>query len=81
MGLTLDRVSYMGNDINDIECLEVVGLPVCVADSYPEVIAVSKLITGKNGGCGAVREFCDFVASIMMGKTRSVKKAPEFIEG
>jgi YrbI family 3-deoxy-D-manno-octulosonate 8-phosphate phosphatase len=77
LGLELDNVAYMGNDINDIECLEIVGLPVCVADSYPEVIAVSKLITRKDGGHGAVREFCDFVAGVKEGKIGSIEVMPD----
>ena len=30
-------VAFVGNDINDIPAFEVVGLPICVADAYPEV--------------------------------------------
>jgi 3-deoxy-D-manno-octulosonate 8-phosphate phosphatase (KDO 8-P phosphatase) len=51
----------MGNDINDIECMQIVGLPVCVADAYPEAKAFAKWITTSNGGYGAVREFCDLI--------------------
>ena len=61
-GIPLGNIAYMGNDINDLECLELAGFPVCVADAYPEVIAVSSHVTQAKGGHGAVREFCDFVA-------------------
>jgi len=37
LGISLERVAYVGNDINDIECLKIVGLPVCVADAWPAV--------------------------------------------
>ena len=63
LGLGLQQVAYIGNDINDIPCLEIVGLPVCVADAYPEAKRLAKIVTSKNGGDGAVREFCDIVAS------------------
>lgn len=66
--IPLQHVAYLGNDINDLECLEIVGLPACVADAYPEVIAVSKFITVKKGGKGAVREFCDYIASLRKGE-------------
>lgn len=59
--IPLSEISYMGNDLNDIECLEIVGLPVCVADAYPEVKVYAKWITDTKGGYGAVREFCDLV--------------------
>ncbi len=42
MTVDLKNVSYMGNDINDLECLKIVGLPVCVADAYPEVKKASR---------------------------------------
>ena len=64
LGISPERVAYVGNDINDIECLEIVGLPVCVADAWPSVKAISKIITKAKGGYGAVREFCDFIVDI-----------------
>jgi 3-deoxy-D-manno-octulosonate 8-phosphate phosphatase (KDO 8-P phosphatase) len=60
-GLKWRQVSYLGNDINDSPCLELVGLPACVADAYPAVKQQSIYITEKRGGEGAVREFCDFI--------------------
>lgn len=68
LGIPLSDVAYMGNDINDLECLKIVGFPVCVADSYPEVLAVASYVTKAGGGHGAVREFCDFVADVKTGK-------------
>lgn len=61
LGISLKSVAYMGNDINDIECLRIVGLPVCVADGYPEVKKASLYITKAYGGKGAIRELCDLV--------------------
>lgn len=61
LGIPLAQVAYVGNDINDIECLELVGLPVCVADAYPEVKDISLMITSTPGGHGAVRECCDYI--------------------
>lgn len=69
-GIPMERVAYVGNDINDLECLGMVGLPVCVADAYPEVKKVSLLMTKAGGGHGAVREFCDFVALVRKGEKR-----------
>jgi len=59
--IPLSEISFMGNDINDIECMEIVGFPACVADAYPEVKNCAKWITKAKGGFGAVREFCDFI--------------------
>jgi len=65
--ILLSEIAYMGNDINDLECLRIVGLPVCVSDSYPEVISASLYVTKTKGGYGAVREFCDFIANAKTG--------------
>lgn len=68
LGISLNEVAYMGNDINDLECLKIVSLPVCVSDSYPDILAVSLYVTEAKGGYGAVREFCDFVADVKTEK-------------
>jgi len=60
-GIDLAQTAYLGNDVNDLECLRLVGLPACVADAYPEVKAVSRHCTRAPGGFGAVREFCDLL--------------------
>lgn len=57
----MDTVAYVGNDINDIECLKIVGLPIAVADSFSEVLNLAKYITTAKGGYGAVREVCELL--------------------
>lgn len=59
--LSYDEVAYMGDDLPDICILEKVGLSACPADSVEEVIAVSKFVSTKCGGKGAIREFADFI--------------------
>lgn len=63
MNITFDMVSYTGNDINDIGCLKLVSVPIAVQDSSPEIFNFAKYITAKPGGCGAVREVCDWIIS------------------
>jgi YrbI family 3-deoxy-D-manno-octulosonate 8-phosphate phosphatase len=61
-----DRVCYVGNDINDLECLQYVGLPIIVADAHPEIKKnIDFYITTQNGGNGAVREICDLFLHII----------------
>ncbi len=52
---------FVGNDINDIPAFKSVGLPVAVADAYPEIDQYVLYRTQKPGGMGAVREVCDLV--------------------
>ena len=58
-GLDPTTVAYVGNDINDLDCLLHVGVPICVADAYPAVQQAARFITSRSGGHGAVREVCD----------------------
>ncbi len=55
------QVIYLGNDINDLGCFDLVGYPVAVSDSHPKVRAAACHILSNNGGAGAVRELCDAV--------------------
>jgi 3-deoxy-D-manno-octulosonate 8-phosphate phosphatase KdsC-like HAD superfamily phosphatase len=58
-GLTLDQVPFVGNDINDVECLRGAGLGVVVGDAYPVAVEAADMQLTRNGGRGAVREFAD----------------------
>lgn len=59
----LGNVCYVGNDINDLDCVKAVGFGVAVADSHPKVLSSAKYVTKKNGGRGAVREVCGILLS------------------
>jgi N-acylneuraminate cytidylyltransferase len=60
-GVALGDVAYLGNDVNDLECLSAVGWPVVVADAQPEVLAAAPIVLRRRGGEGAVRELADRV--------------------
>ena len=60
-------VAYVGNDVNDIECLRQVGVAICVADAWPAVRRVARFVTARRGGDGAVREVCDLVLAARAG--------------
>ena len=60
-GVSLAETSYLGNDVNDAECLAVVGLPVVPADAWAEVVPLARIVLERDGGRGCVREFCDAV--------------------
>ena len=59
--LTLKQVAYVGNDINDLACLKVVGFPILVRDAHKDVLSYGKYRTKLAGGNGAVREVCDLI--------------------
>lgn len=63
-GMSLGQTAFVGNDINDLECLANVAMPIAVADAYPEVKKIAKIVTVRKGGNGAVREVCDLFDSL-----------------
>jgi YrbI family 3-deoxy-D-manno-octulosonate 8-phosphate phosphatase len=60
-GLSPQQVAYVGNDLNDLDCLRWVGLPIAVADAVPEIRGIARLVTSRPGGLGAVREVTDWL--------------------
>ncbi len=60
-GIDPARTAYVGNDVNDLPALDLVGWPVAVADARPEVLAAARLVLERRGGDGAVRELADLV--------------------
>lgn len=57
--VNLEKIAYLGNDLNDHDCLSMVGFPVVVADADPSVLGVARVVLSTPGGQGAVREFSD----------------------
>ena len=64
-GLSLPQAAFVGNDVNDLPCLTVVGLPIVVQDAHPDTIPCARYRTRAPGGLGAVREICDMFASVL----------------
>lgn len=74
--LSYEEISYMGDDLPDICCLEKVGLACCPYDAVDEVKEIAHFITKKNGGRGAVRELCDLILDV-----QGIKKDCQVCEG
>jgi YrbI family 3-deoxy-D-manno-octulosonate 8-phosphate phosphatase len=61
----LEAVAFVGNDINDLDCLTHVGLPIVVQDAHPDVVPHAAYRTSRPGGQGAVREICDLFERVL----------------
>lgn len=59
--IPLERVAYLGNDVNDLPALRLVGWPIAVADAHPRVREIARVVLARRGGDGAVRELADRV--------------------
>lgn len=57
----LSRVIYIGNDLNDLEAMKIVGFPVAPADAHSEIKKIAKLTTKAKGGEGVVKELADYM--------------------
>jgi YrbI family 3-deoxy-D-manno-octulosonate 8-phosphate phosphatase len=62
-GIAPERVLYVGNDVNDLPCFDLVGWPVAVAGAHDVVRGAARAVTATPGGSGAVRE----IASWLLG--------------
>jgi N-acylneuraminate cytidylyltransferase len=60
-GLDAKNVIFVGNDVNDAECLRLAGCGVVVANAHPAAVSAADLVLSKPGGAGAVRELADLI--------------------
>ncbi|TDK27417.1 phenylphosphate carboxylase subunit delta [Luteimonas aestuarii] len=61
LGLSMDEVAFMGDDLPDLHVLRAVGFAVAPANAHPWIRDDVHWITRARGGDGAAREFCDLV--------------------
>ena len=56
-----EEVIFMGNDVNDLSCFDLVGYTAAPADAETEVKRRADLVLPRNGGTGAIRDLCDLI--------------------
>jgi len=61
LGLSLGEIAYMGDDLNDLPAMNLVGFRACPADADEQVRELCEFVAQKNGGNGAVREFVQYI--------------------
>jgi len=66
-GISLSQTVYIGNDVNDLGCLQAVGCGVVVADAHGDAMAVADLVLDRPGGDGALRALCDLILGHGLG--------------
>lgn len=60
LGITLEEVCFVGDDVNDIDILKAVGLAACPTNAMPAVKAIEGIYEIPiHGGDGAIRHLCD----------------------
>lgn len=73
-GLDLSEICFMGDDVNDIEAMDIAGLAAAPANAVSAALKKAAFIATKNGGNGAVRELVD---AILLAKMARVEVAIE----
>lgn len=61
MGITLEEVCFIGDDIVDLAVMKKVGLAAAVRNARKDVIKSAHYRTRQSGGHGAVREVCELI--------------------
>lgn len=64
LNIASEQALYMGDDIPDYPVMKGIGLPCCPQDAVPEIKSISKYISHKNGGQGAVRDVIEQVLKV-----------------
>lgn len=76
-----EEVAYLGNDINDLPCLRVAGVPILVNDAEPALHKVFSTPGGpylsRGGGDGAVREVADLIADAIEQHKPNLQRVAE----
>ena len=65
LGISLNELAYIGDDVNCLTLLEKVGIAACPMNAMSKIKAVSGIIhLKKKGGEGAVREFIELIINL-----------------
>ncbi len=63
-GIEADAVAFMGNDVNDLECMIQVGVAIAPADSHPAILQMADVVTPQRGGRGAIRQVAEWILEV-----------------
>ena len=61
--LKLEEVAYIGDDLNDLGCMQLCGLSACPQNAVNEIKETVDYVCSHMGGHGAVREFIGYIQS------------------
>jgi 3-deoxy-D-manno-octulosonate 8-phosphate phosphatase (KDO 8-P phosphatase) len=63
-GFDLNRVLYVGNDLNDFPVMQMCGYAICPADAHPQIKELATVVLGCSGGTGVVRELLEDILAL-----------------
>jgi 3-deoxy-D-manno-octulosonate 8-phosphate phosphatase (KDO 8-P phosphatase) len=60
-GLDLAQIAFVGDDLNDLEAMRIVGVSIAPVDAVPEIRDIASLVTEAPGGRGCARQAVEAV--------------------
>ena len=63
-GITSEEIAYVGDDLNDLECMQYCGLTACPQDAQQAIKEIVSFVAPRDGGKGAVRDFIEYMAGL-----------------
>ena len=62
--LRYEEIAYIGDDLNDWECMQYCGLTACPQDAEDAIKEIVSFVAPRDGGKGAVRDFIAYIAKL-----------------
>jgi YrbI family 3-deoxy-D-manno-octulosonate 8-phosphate phosphatase len=76
IGVSSDECVFVGNDLNDLEAMSLVGLSAAPSDSHPAVLTAADIALSRAGGRGAVAELADLLLESRRAEAESTQSIP-----
>lgn len=77
LGISAEEVAYVGDDLNDLACMQMCGWKACPVNAVAKVKAEADFIATHEGGAGAVRDVIDYLEKL---QSPLMKKAFAYLE-
>ena len=68
MNYDLSKIIFVGNDVNDLEAMKIVGVPIAPHDAHNEILNIAAIVTKAKGGDGVIRELFDLINNSNLSK-------------
>lgn len=61
LNIDIDKIAFVGDDVNDLQAMQKAGFSACPADSAEAIKDIADYVSTKNGGDGAIREIAELI--------------------
>lgn len=78
LGLDLEQVCFVGDDLLDLPAMAQVGFAASVADAHPSARSAAHFVASKKGGRGAVRQIADRILEARADTAAADRPEPRF---